>query len=206
MKQRGLTLVEVLVALSIFSAVSAIGLAGFDLAARGSEQLADAEARIGELERLRGILRQDLALLEDRSVMEPDMTRPRPPLIGGRALSDMMPNEEEPLLALVRGGWTNPEARQPRSELQAVTYLLDGDRLIRRTRPFLDAVADTPYAEDVLLEGASELEITYRVLGRWSDEAGRTEEEERPTALRLRFTHPYFGEIENVFLIPEGRS
>jgi general secretion pathway protein J len=202
MNQRGLTLVEVLVALGIFSAVSAIGLAGLNLAARGSEQLTEVEARIGELERLRGVLRQDLSFLVNRPVMEADMNRPRPPLIGGRALEDISPREEEPLLALVRGGWTNPDARQPRAELQAVTYLLEEGRLVRRTRPFLDAVADTPYAEDVLLEGAEELEIAFRSRGRWSDETGRTEQEDPPSALRLRFVHPVFGEIENVFLIP----
>ncbi|MEE4208522.1 MAG: prepilin-type N-terminal cleavage/methylation domain-containing protein, partial [Parvularcula sp.] len=59
-QQRGLTLVEVLVALAIFAAVSAIGVAAIGLAANGGAQLGEASERIGEVERLRILMRSDL--------------------------------------------------------------------------------------------------------------------------------------------------
>jgi general secretion pathway protein J len=201
--QRGLTLVEVLVALGIFALVNTIALGAFRVAANGSDQLAEAEARIGEIERLRGLLRQDLDALVARPVLEADADVPRPALSGGRALEDILPSEEQPLLALVRSGWANPGAKQPRAELQAVTYLVEDRRLIRRTRPFLDAARDTPFADGILLDGVGEVEIRFREAGRWREEAGTMGRGERPLAVRLTLTHPVYGEIEMVFLVPK---
>lgn len=204
MNQRGLTLVEVLIALAVFSAISAIGVGAMSLAARGSEQLDAAAARIGEIERFRGLLRADLHQLVPRPVLEPDTDRPRPPLMGGRALADVLDTDEEvPLLAVVRGGWANPGAREPRAELQAVTWLAAEGRLIRRQRPYLDAVADTPYRDDIILEGLEEITVEFLERSRWRDETGRPDGDDEGTAvaLRLGFIHPVYGPMEHVFLI-----
>ena len=115
MNQRGLTLVEVLVALGIFSVVSVIGVAAMGLAANGSRQLEDADTRIADMDRFRGIVRSDLHQRVAREVVEPDTDRPRPAFMGGDALTTVLnPRDGEPLLALVRSGWTNPGAEEPR--------------------------------------------------------------------------------------------
>ncbi|GGY52727.1 type II secretion system minor pseudopilin GspJ [Parvularcula lutaonensis] len=204
MKQRGLTLVEVLIALGIFSAVSAIGMAAMSIAANGSRQLEEVMDRTGEIERFRTLIRADLYLFTDRLVFEADTDRKRPSLVGGEALDEILDTRgEEPLLALVRSGWSNPGAREPRAELQAVTYLeRDGD-LIRRTRPYLDAVKDTPSRDEVLVSGVEDVEIAFLFEGRWEPEVGRFEST-RPEAVRLRFTHPVYDEMEHIFLIGGG--
>lgn len=203
MNQRGLTLVEVLVALGIFAAVSAIGVGALTLAANGSRQLEVANERIGDLERFRGVLRTDLYQLVDREVLEPETVRPRPALIGGEALDEVLGDREfEPLLALVRSGWSNPGAVEPRPEVQAVTYFLRGGELVRRTRPFLDATRDTPFLDDVILDGLVDVEITFRVRGEWEEETGRTGAPgDEPLAVRLTFEHPDYGPMEHIFVI-----
>lgn len=204
MKQRGLTLVEVLIALAIFAAVSGIGVTAMNLAANGSRQLEAAMGRTGEVERFRILLRTDLYLFTDRPVFEADTQRKRPAFMGGEALDDVLTaRDETPLLALVRTGWVNPDAREPRPELQAVTWLEKDGALIRRTRPFLDAVAQTPTRDETLLSGLEEVEIDFRFDGRWEREAGRLEST-APEMVRLRFTHPDYEEMEFLFLIGGG--
>lgn len=203
MNQRGLTLVEVLVALGIFAAINAVAVGALTLAANGSRQLQEADRRISDLERFRGLMRTDLYQLVEREVLEPGAVRPRPPLVGGEALDEIIGDDGfEPLLALVRSGWSNPGALEPRAELQAVTYLARGDELVRRTRPFLDAAEETPVLDDVLLKGVSNVRISFRVRGEWEEETGRSESRlDQPLAVRMTFEHPDYGPMEHVFVI-----
>ncbi|MEM1410478.1 MAG: type II secretion system minor pseudopilin GspJ [Pseudomonadota bacterium] len=202
MNQRGLTLIEVLIALGVFAAVSALGVAALSLTVSGSDQLQEVDERIGDLERFRGLLRSDLRHLVDRPVLEPDTEQPRPAFVGGRVLSDFLPSREgTALLALVRSGWANPGAEEPRSELQAITWLIKEGALIRRQRPFLDAVADTPTAEDILLSELRDIDIAFLDGGRWRDEAGRGGTDSDAAAMRITFEHPVYGPMEHVFLV-----
>ncbi len=204
MNERGLTLVEVLIALAIFSAVSALGVGAMTLAANGSVQLEETDARVGEMERMRALLRSDLHQFIDREVTEADEEQRRPAFIGGDAAQDLLAERGETILfSLVRSGWGNPELAEPRAELQVVTYLEASGRLIRRTRPFLDAVRDTPVRDDVLIDRIEDPEIRFRERGAWRPEAGR-QPGPPPAALRLSFVHPFYGPMEHVFLIGGG--
>lgn len=208
MSQRGFSLIEVLVALGIFAAVSAVGVGALNIAANGSRQLQQANERIAEMDRFRGLLRGDLYQLSQRSVYEAEATRPRPPFIGGDALNPFVDDRDfEPLFALVREGWANPGAEEPRAELQAVLYLEKDGAIIRRTRPFLDAVRDTPFRDDVLMEGVSDVEVSFRLAGDWRDRSpplGAEGDVLTPDALQFVFTHPIYGEMRHVVLIGGG--
>lgn len=206
MNERGLTLVEVLVALGIFAAVSAIGVGALGLAANGSSQLEEVSTRTGEIERFRSLLRADLHQMVNREVREPEAQVPRPAFIGGKPLEDLLTeNEGEALLAIVRSGWANPGAEQPRSELQAVIYLTREDQLIRRTRPFLDATVNTPVRDDVLLSGVKGLGIGFRENGEWREGAGAPGYPQDPVALRVTFEHPVYGAMEHRFMVETDR-
>ncbi|NRA30102.1 MAG: type II secretion system minor pseudopilin GspJ [Parvularculaceae bacterium] len=206
MKQRGVTLVEVLIALGIFAAVSAIGVSALSMASRGSEQLRDATERMADMERFRGLMRADLYQLVDRPVYEATADRPRPSFMGGRVLRGFLESREETaLLALVRAGWANPGSEESRSELQAVTWLAKDGTLIRRQRPFLDAVAETPYRDDIVLEGLEKVEISFLSRGRWRDETGRPGDDASAVTLMISFVHPIYGEMEHRFLIGGSR-
>lgn len=203
MNERGVTLVEILVALAVFAAVSTIGVAAMSLAANGSRQLEEVSDRIASMERFRSVLRADLHQLVERPVWEAETTRARPSLMGGPVLEEVIGDDGfEPLLALVRSGWSNPGATEPRAEVQAVTYIWANSQIIRRTRPFLDADVRTPVQDDILVDGARDVEIAFRIGERWEEDAGRSENAgDAPLAVRLTFTHDAYGEMEHVFLL-----
>ncbi|MEM7739750.1 MAG: type II secretion system minor pseudopilin GspJ [Pseudomonadota bacterium] len=204
MNERGLTLVELLIAMTIFAFVSAASVASFNLAASGASQLQEATDRLAKIERMRSIMRGDLALFADLPVYEPNSSERRPAFVGGTLIDDVMPDagDGEWLLALVRSGWTNVASVEPRSELQAVGYLLIDDALVRRTRPFIDAANETPHRDQVLLTNLDEIELAYYYQGDWDDdlELGAV-----PTALRLMFVHPAYGRMRHDFLVWGGQ-
>lgn len=208
MSQRGLTLVEVLIALGIFALVSGIGVVALGLAVSGVDQLDRAMERVGTIDRMRGLMRADLYQLTERGVFERDTNRRRPPVVGGEALDEILDDRDgEPLLSLVRGGWPNPGAEEPRAEMQAVTYLVRDEQLIRRTRPFLDAVLDTPFRDEILLAGVTNVKIEFLEDGRWERETGRNLPDDQLTdavALKLSFEHVDYGPMEHLFLIGGG--
>ena len=202
MNQRGLTLVELLIAMTIFSFVSVAALAALDLGVSGSAQLQDATARISQLERMRSIVRSDLAMATDVSVYEAEATRRRPSFVAGEIIDDVMPEPDdgEWLLALVRGGWTNIDAEQPRSTFQPVGYLMIDGALVRRTRPFLDATNETPHRDQVLIDGLEDLEVQFYQGGDWEDDI---EPDSYPTSVRFSFVHPAYGQMQHDFLMRE---
>ncbi|MEO1657661.1 MAG: type II secretion system minor pseudopilin GspJ [Pseudomonadota bacterium] len=202
MNQRGLTLIELLIALTIFAFVSAAALAALNLGVSGSTQLQDATDRISELERMRTIVRNDLAMAVDVPVYESEATLRRPSFVAGEIVDDVMPEPDdgEWLFALVRGGWTNIDAMQPRAEIQPVGYLAIDDALVRRTRPFLDATRETPHRDQVLLDDLQDLEVQFYQGGDWDEDI---EPETLPTAIRLSFVHPAYGQMHHDFLMWE---
>ena len=118
------------------------------------------------------------------------------------------------MLAFVRRGWDNPDDRAPRSTLQAVEYLMMGDTLVRRVRPYLDDARDQPRIDRVLLSGVSDLTVGFyagEVSGRlnWADiwPQGCTGPTcQPPEALQLNLTTKRFGEIEQLFWIGDIES
>ncbi|MBB4657619.1 type II secretion system minor pseudopilin GspJ [Parvularcula dongshanensis] len=203
-RQRGLTLVELLVALGVFGFVSAASVGVLTLAVNGQSQLELRTDEVMRLERARALLRADLLQLAPRPVREGPSGREAevPAFAGGAELTlpETAPDAEV-LFVLTRGGWQNPDSARPRAELQRVTYLLKDDALIRRTRPFLDAAADTPTLDQVLLEDVEDAEVAFLSEGQWRDGfAGQDDGAPGPDALRIEMTLPGFGRLRQDFL------
>ena len=200
--QRGLTLVEMLVALGIFSLIGTASVAVIGVALSGQTQLEAQTDALGRLERTRALLRADLAQAVNRPVREPD-GQDGAAFAGGDALPEALSDETlgTLLLVLTRGGWANPGDARPRAELQRVEYRLRGDALIRRTRPFLDAAEGTPHTEQVLLNGLGEARAAF-----WDGQAWRpgfvgAESAPFPPAVRVILEHPTYGTLTNDFLV-----
>lgn len=207
--QRGVTLPELLIAMLVFALISSVGVYLLRLTIDGRAQLTEADDSLREWHLARIIIKQDLAQLVDRTVRDEFGTAQSGPFVGGFGFSGRTPvTDETPLAAFVRGGRDNENFQAPRSTLQYVEYILVGTDLVRRTRPYLDDARNQPRLDRVLFREITETEIeflrgeTTRGLEwdtNWPSPGGTA----KPQAVRLRFTSPRFGRIEQLFWIGE---
>lgn len=150
----GFTLIEVMVALLIFSMIAAAGVALLSFSVRAQATTQARLAEVAGLARLSSALSADLAQLVDRPTRDIDGTA-RAAFVG-----------EADRLTFVRGGRVSYDDA-PRPELQKVTWRLQGDALVRQGWPMLDgAVPGEPAA---MMAGVRRVRWRYRSRGAWSD-------------------------------------
>jgi len=123
-------------------------------------------------------------------------------------LGNTRPVAGEPLLAFIRGGWSNPGMAEARSSLAYVEYRLEEGRLERRLLPRPDPTRETPESRMVLLEGVSELRLSYLGQGdgreRWQVPVdSRTEGVAAAIAIEADIAG--LGRLRQLFLAP-GKS
>ena len=155
-RRSGFTLLEVLVAMSIFAVVSVVAYSGLRTAVDAKQSSDVADARLAELQRAYAVLSRDFRQLAPRGVRS--------------AFGDIEP----PLLTevgevrLTRAGRGNP-LQLNRSEFVRVGYRLSADgELLRLVWPALDQPIDASPAEMILVAEVEALEL--RCLGdddRW---------------------------------------
>jgi len=124
-RQRGFTLMELLVAMFIAAMMFAIGYGAINQASRNRDALKEQQDRMAEVLTAMRVLEQDFVQLEPRPIRQPLSDGWLPCLMGQ---SD--PNAQ-PTVQLSRGGWNNPSGVQ-RPGLQRVAYYFDKDKNILR--------------------------------------------------------------------------
>lgn len=204
--QRGLTLPELLVALFVFALISSVGVYVLRLAVDGREQLTSVDDTLREWQLARIIIRQDMIQAVNRTVRDEFGEYQAGPMLGGLGFSGRTPTAgERPLVAFVRGGWSNYDAHTPRSSLQYVEYVLTDNAIVRRSRAYLDDARDLPERDRALFQGVDDVAFDF-LLGEttrgleWSENwpAGAAS---MPQAVRLRFVTEKYGEMEQMFWI-----
>ena len=208
-KSRGMTLLEILVAISIFSL---IGLAAYRVLSSitGAERQSSVHSAM--LQRW-----QRAMLLIDADLQQP-VQRPVRRDDGGEEPA-LMVNQGDYVLAMTRGGWLNP-MRLPRSHLLRVAYGLGphplrdvkgspffGDNrtyLLRHYWTALDrtAAGDSNEVIQALLPDVESLRVTvYDSAGahtRWPDTTANGEQG-AVTAIELAFSHKQLGDIRRLY-------
>lgn len=156
--RRGFSLIELLVALAVFSIMAALAYGGLNSIARTRGDLAQQESDFGNLMRAVGSLDRDLNAAVAR------------PLRGaaGQTLPALIGAADH--IELTRLGFANPQA-EPRSNLQRVFYELDGRKLERGRYAVLDRAANsTPQVDDLKVK-AEDFRLRYldAASGQWLD-------------------------------------
>ncbi|MBS0612414.1 MAG: type II secretion system minor pseudopilin GspJ [Proteobacteria bacterium] len=152
-RNRGFTLVEVLVALLILGVMTALGYGTYRQARISAERTADSQQRTREIEFGMRILAQDLAQTAPRPIRQPLGTGRLPALRAGSGAAT--------LLDVTRLGWSNTAGAQ-RGTLQRVSYRLDKDTLKRAYLPVLDPTLNVqPIERDLLTQVKS---VKFRFL------------------------------------------
>ncbi len=165
--QRGLTLVETLVALAVFAVVSLAATAILATTVTGREAISESLDRTGELQLARTILAQDLAQPVGRPVY--DDGRGAINFQGGEDLFvNGAPREEGDVrLILTRRGKSNPGRIDDRGALERVRYVYDEGELKRIARTRIDSTDETPETARTLIHGLADARFEFYDYPAW---------------------------------------
>lgn len=193
MRRAGFTLVEMLVALLVFGLLAAAGAAVMGSTLTNQSAVKTRVERFADFQRLRAVLRADLAQAAPRRTRDTSGQPAGVAFIGG----DPWGGNAERLFVVVRRGWENPD-RAARPSLQYVEYRLSEGRIERRVRAALDGTALGP--AQVLIDGVETSQVAFLGntgwLAAWKGQAGV----EIPRAVRLDLTVEGLGLVTQLFL------
>ncbi|MFC3912599.1 type II secretion system minor pseudopilin GspJ [Pseudaeromonas sharmana] len=193
-RMRGFTLIEVLVALLIFASLSLGAYQLLTAVLHNDEMAREKVAQLGELQRVFGMMERDFSQMIAR-----------PTRVNGEASSAVIQTGQFQMqsddwsILFVRGGWFNPGAQLPRSQLQKVGYRLREEKLERLSYVYLDPVVGTEPTATVLLDGVKSFRLRFFHNGQWASAWNSTSQLPKAVEVELELTH--YGKIRRLFLI-----
>jgi len=206
--QRGFTLIEILIAMAIFSL---IGLASTGLLTTVIDSNAISEERFAKLQRL-----QRAMITIERDLQQ---AVPRSSRVNGERQNAVMAGGETADsdgdgIGFVRGGWHNPQLMLPRSTLQFVAYRLRENKLERLYSNYVDNVIGYEPKVRVLLEDVESLKVEFLATSSseslddddgfsWSESYQGTV---LPRAVAIEFVSKDFGNIRREFTLTTGEA
>jgi general secretion pathway protein J len=192
-RHAGFTLLEILIALFIFSIVSMIMVSALHSVLTTQSVMEKNTARFNQLQIALVILSRD---------MEQAVNRPVVTAAGANELA-MAGTKND--IRFTHAGHANPLGEMPRSTLQRVHYFTRDHVLIRETWQALDITHDTQSSERELLNDVEELRFEYldrngKFHRDWPD-SGKTEIP-LPRAVRVYITLKTLGKMSQLYVLP----
>ena len=193
----GFTLLELLVALSIFAIVAVLAYGGLGTVLDLRILTEESAERLAELQKTYLIVQRDIEQLVPRTIRD-EFGDEQAAIIGAAQFQ------------LTRGGWRNP-LNNPRSNLQRVGYALEEQQLVRYSWLVLDRAQDSEPREQVLATGINSISVRYLDTDdswqeQWPPEqvsgSGEPLSDELPRAVELTLEHEHYGEIRWLFQLP----
>lgn len=172
--ERGFTLVEMLVALSIFAAIAAMGVALLRSSVDTQDAVQERLKAMGGINRLRAVMANDLAQAVQRSTRGP----------AGEAIPAFIGSSNG--FAFVHGGAGALDG-SPRPNLERVGYAFVGNEWRRATQPMLDGTALGD--GDRLVDEVAAVAVRYRdERGNWNENWTSEPGDRLPRAVEVRLT------------------
>ena len=193
-EQQGFTLLEVLIAIAIFSVVSLASFTIFDTVLRGDENSKIRSDRQNELQRAFLLMDRDFTQIAKRSMR----VNGEAPSNSFLQTSDDSFLADEQAIAFVRNGWTNPGLLLPRSDMQRVAYRVVDETLQRLHYNFVDAVVGQEPKIRPLISQVTNLTFEFYDGSKWQDKwSGST----LPQAIAIEIETEVYGLIRRQFLV-----
>lgn len=192
---RGFTLLEVLIAISIFALMSIAAYQILQGVIRSGELSKKHSDELVAIQRAMLIIEQDFTQIVARASRDENVDSDELSALSyGKSLYD----SEDEGVEFTRLGWTNPLNLLPRSNLLRVRYRLFEGQLQRQYFLYPDIIAGQESETQVLLDDIETLKFRF-----WSNGWKTTwnEKSKLPAGIEISFTSKHFGEIKRMFLI-----
>ena len=197
LRQAGFTLLEMLVAITIFASLSMGAYQVLQGVLTSDAVAKKKEVRLSELQLAFSLLERDITQMVPRSGR-----------IDGEnnkvllAASRFGQQSDDWGMAFIRGGWLNPDGILPRSGLQRVGWRLKDQKLERLSYLYPDPVIGTEPHVQPVLERVTALRLYFYNQGTWQEEW--TQLDMLPAGLAVELDLEDYGTIRRQFLIGAG--
>ena len=196
-RQRGFTLLELLVALAVFTIMAAAAYSSLHNILYTEAAVETETQRLAELQMAFFLLERDIEQAVPRGIRD-EYGETQPPLQTGRLLGD--------LLIFTRAGWDNPLA-QPRSGLQRLSYRFEQGQLFRLAWDTLDRGGAGKPQSSLLLDGVQDVRVRFlndedKWDKEWPPKGEEPEAEQKPKlprAVEVTVVLNDWGEITRLF-------
>lgn len=149
-RMSGFTLIEILVALAIFSLIGLAAVTVLEEVSRITGQLKNTSAELEQLQRTHHRITRDIRQIIKRQIKD-ELGGARPAILGGQSAT---------ALEFTRQNWRNP-LYDYRSELQRVAYHLEDNNLYRLYWQVLDRAPDSEPVRQLLLSGVHTFDVGF---------------------------------------------
>jgi len=199
---RGFTLIEVLIASSIFSIISIAAFAGFNVINRTKDAQEYTQDQLTELERTFLIMGQDITQIIPRPISDE---------LGGERRAIEVSNYSGTVLEFSRTGWVNPapETLPARSEIQRVAYAAIDGKLQRISWYQLDRMIEGNENKRTLLKDVDALRWRFLDSEReWQESWPPTTADPdapfpMPVAIEATVEHHTLGDISRLYVVSD---
>ncbi len=192
--KNGFTLLEILIALFIFSIVSMIMVTALHTVFNSQSITAKHAEALTKLQIAFLLMSRDFEQTVNRSIMNAKGIVD-PPFIG-----------THDTVTFTHGGFANPLGMMQRSTLQRTEYALDKDQLIRSIWPVLDQTQKTLPSHRILLHSTTDLRFDYLDnQGKFQNNWPPADQKQSafPRAVRVSITLKNWGTLSQLYIIPQ---
>lgn len=194
---KGFTLIEILIALTVFAILATITSSTLYYAFNTRTRVNLQAERLNALQLAISIIQQDTSQTVQRAIRGNEM-RLFPVFVG-----------QPQYLELTRDGVVNPNSAEKRSTLKRIALVCQDEKLLRRTWSTLDPIDRNKYEDKVLLDNLSDCHFNYlnqtlQLLAEWREQAitQNQRREPLPKAIQMNLTLKDWGELNMLFIIP----
>ncbi|UJF20090.1 type II secretion system minor pseudopilin GspJ [Vibrio sp. SS-MA-C1-2] len=197
-QQGGFTLLEVLVAMVVFTMLS-LGAYQIFANVQLSNQISQQKLhRIEVLQRAMVVIDQDFRQMSARYHRQDGEEPSDKVLVTGEYYLDSLDQG----IMFIRGGWRNPQKMFNRSEVTRVGYRLTEKGLERLRWRYPDTVSGAEPSEQLMIPDVDKLSFRFFVEGQWQDKWDQAAA--LPQGIEVQLTLSDYGEISRIYLLPEA--